>query len=80
MKTARFGPKRLVLFQEIGRVKNFYHSPARIVDCVSKYIFLILKTTTATTVRIQRAKDSKEENRIPVDTMISFALCTFIYF
>ena len=36
----------MVLFLEIGRGGgggNFYHSPARTVECVSKYTFLILK-------------------------------------
>ena len=36
-------PKKVVLFQEIGRVKKNFHSPARIVECVSEYIFLISK-------------------------------------
>ena len=35
--------KKVVLNPEIGRVKNFYHSPARIVKCLSEYIFLIKK-------------------------------------
>ena len=34
-------PKKVVLFPEIGRVKFFYHSHDRIVECVSEYIFLI---------------------------------------
>ena len=33
-----FRPKKVVLFPEIDRVKNFYHSADRIVEYVSKYI------------------------------------------
>ena len=35
--------KKLVLFPEIGRVKFFYHSPARIAEYVSEYTFLSSK-------------------------------------
>ena len=38
------GHKKVVLFPEIGRVKFFYHSPVRIVECVSECTFLIKKT------------------------------------
>ena len=37
--------KKVVLFPEIGPVKIFYHSPARIVECVSEYIFNFKKKT-----------------------------------
>ena len=46
--------KKVVLFPEISRVKMFYHSPARIVECVSVYIFSISKNK----------QESKEEKRI----------------
>ena len=32
--------KKVVLFPEIGRVKFFCHLPARMVGCVSEYIFI----------------------------------------
>ena len=38
-------PKKIVLFPKIGRVKFFCYSPARIVGCVSEYIFFVLKNT-----------------------------------
>ena len=37
-------PKKVVFFPDISRVKLiFYHLPARIVECLSQYIFLTLK-------------------------------------
>ena len=43
----RLSQKRVVLFPETGRVKKFYYSPARIIECVSEYIFLISKNKQA---------------------------------
>ena len=40
--------KKVALFPEIGRIKIFYHSPTRIVECASEYIFLISKKTEQT--------------------------------
>ena len=44
----------------------FYHSSARVVECVSEYVFLILKTDKyAKKTRTQKkAKETKEEKRI----------------
>ena len=39
----KLGQKKVVLFPEIGRMKIFYHSPARLIECVSKYTVLIWK-------------------------------------
>ena len=33
----------VVFFPEIGQVKIFYHSPVRLIECVSEYTFLISK-------------------------------------
>ena len=62
-----------------------YHSPARIVECLLEYIFLISykkKQTTAT--RKKKPKETKEEKRISVQNLTGydnivceFALCTF---
>ena len=50
-------PKKVVLFQEIGRVKKIFHSPARIVECVSEYIFLISKNKKKTKKSTKKAKE-----------------------
>ena len=54
-----WGQTKVVLFPQIGRVKNFCHSPARIVECVSEYTFLISKNNKQT-----KAKETKDERRI----------------
>ena len=58
--------KKVVLFPEIDRVKNFYHSLARIVECASEYQFLITKNKLATTKNknTKKAKETKGEKRI----------------
>ena len=49
-------------------MKIFYYSPARIVECVSEYIFLISKNKQAkkskTKQEYKKAKETKEEKRI----------------
>ena len=63
------GPKKVVLFAAIGRVKDFYHSPAHIVECVSEYIFLISKNKrkskqkTKQKTRIQKKQEKPNEKR-----------------
>ena len=58
--------KKVTLFPEIDRVKNFYHLTARIVECVlSEYAFLISRNKQTTTkIRTKKAKQTKEENKI----------------
>ena len=41
-----------------------YHSPARIVECVSEYTFLISKNNKQTKQEKKKAKETKEEKRI----------------
>ena len=38
----------------------FFHSPVRIVECVSEYIFLIKITTTTTTTTKNKKTKAKE--------------------
>ena len=78
--------KKVALFPEIGRIKIFYHSPTRIVECVSEYIFLISKKTNKQTRR-QKANETKDKKRISVenltghaDIVCEFVLCTFNLF
>ena len=56
------------MFPEIGWVKLFYNSPARIVERLSEYIFLISKnnkqTNKQTKQESKKAKETKEEKRI----------------
>ena len=48
------GQKKVALFPEIGEIL-FYHSPARIAECVSEYILLISKNRqTWKKTRIQK--------------------------
>ena len=58
--------KKVALFPEIDRVKSFYHSPARIVECASECQFLITKNkqTTTKNKNAKKAKETKEEKRI----------------
>ena len=49
-------PQKVVLFRKSARWKKFYDSPARIVKCVSEYIFLISKN-------IKQKKASKNRKR-----------------
>ena len=77
-------PKKVVLFSEIGRVKNFLsftrpHSRM----CIRIYIFN-LKTKQKTTTRRQKPKETKKGKRISVenltgydDIVCEFVLCTF---
>ena len=65
------GPKKVVLFAAIDRVKDFCHSPARIVECVSEYIFLISKNKRKSKKKskkknknTKKARETKGEKRI----------------
>ena len=51
-------PKKVVLFPEIGRMKNY--SLARIVKCVSEYMFLISKKQTKKEKKYKNTKKEKE--------------------
>ena len=68
----------------------FYHSPARIVECVSEYIFFSKKSnqkkqkTKEQNEKTKKCKETKEEKRISMenlkgydDIVCEFALCTF---
>ena len=57
--------QKVVLFPEIDRMKNFYHSPTRIVGCASRYAFLSSKNIKQTTKKqSKKAKETNEEKRI----------------
>ena len=68
-------PKKVVLSPDISQVKFiFYHLPARIVECVSQYIFLTLK----------KKETKRKEKKISVGNLAGydnivceFALSTF---
>ena len=49
-------------------MKIFYYSPARIVECVSEYIFLISKNKQAKKAKqsknTKKANETKEKKRI----------------
>ena len=67
-----------MLFPEIGRVKFFYHSPARIVECVSNYIFLISGKKRQKALETKEEKITSAENLAGYDDIVcEFALCTF---
>ena len=76
-------PKKVVLYPEIGRVKFFYHSPARMVKCISKYIFKKNKKQKRKK-KTKKANNTEEEKRIYVeyitrydDILREFSLCIF---
>ena len=56
------------MFPEIRRRKKILSLPARIVECVSEYIFLISKNKQAKKAQksknTKKAKETKEERRI----------------
>ena len=53
------GPKKAVLFPEIGRVKFLDHSPARIFKCAS--IFNFKKQTSKKNKNTKEAKETKKK-------------------
>ena len=59
------------MFPEIGRIKIFYHSPARIAEFVSEYIFLIFKKKQKK-ARRQKEKETKEEKIISVENLTRY--------
>ena len=68
------GQKKIVLFLKIDGVKNFYHSPAHIVECISEYIFLIKKKKQTKKIKKKR----NVENLTGYDDIVcEFVLCTF---
>ena len=63
-------PKKSSLVSENQPVK-FYHSPARIVQCVSEYIFQFQKTNKqAKNKNTKKEKETKEERRIPQENRL----------
>ena len=71
----------------------FYRSPARIVECVSEYIFFSKKSNKKKTKtkeqneKTKKCKETKEEKRISMenlkgynDIVCEFSLCTFNLF
>ena len=63
------------MFPETGRVKIFYYSPARIVECVSEYIFLISENKQAKkkakqSKNTKKAKQTKEKKRISAENRL----------
>ena len=56
--------KKVVLFPKIGWVNFFYHSPARIVKCISEYTFFIwrnIKQTNKQTNKKQKNQKKQEK-------------------
>ena len=55
-------------------MKKIYYSPARIVECVSEYIFLISKNKQAKKAKqsknTKKAKKTKEKKRISVENRL----------
>ena len=61
--------KKVFLFPEIGQVKNFYHSPGRMVEYVSEYIIFNFKKQTykqkeKKKKKKKKQKETKKEKRI----------------
>ena len=67
------------MFPETGRVKKFYYSPARIVECVSEYIFLISKNKQAKKTKAKQvykqAKETKEKKIISAENRLKKLIC-----
>ena len=85
------GQKKVLLFLEIGEWTFFYHSLARIVECVSEYIFFIKKKEKIKdnnkNNKKTKSKETKEEKIIYVENLTRYddivcesALCTFNLF
>ena len=55
-------------------MKKIYYSPARIVECVSEYIFLTSKNKQAKKAKqsknTKKAKKTKEKKRISVENRL----------
>ena len=84
---------KVAMSPEIGQVKIFYHSPVRIVECVSElYIFNYKKQHTHTRThththththkiktRRQKTKETKEEKRISAEKLRGYEdiICQF---
>ena len=56
-------PKKVFLFPEINQVKKCYHSPARIIKCVSEYAFLISKNNNNTNKKHKNQEKRKINKR-----------------
>ena len=63
------------MFLEIGRVKNFYHIPARIVEWISEYIFLISKNKQKVNKNTTKSKETKEKKRTSVENRLKKYIC-----
>ena len=77
------GQKKVVLFPESVGWKNFYHSPAHIIECVSQYVFLIKKKQQQKNKYLRRQEAKKLKKGISVENLTGydnifceFALCT----
>ena len=59
----KVGPKkRLSCFRKSAGCKFFHHLPARIVECVSEYIFFV--SNKKKQMQKQKAKETKENRKI----------------
>ena len=69
--------KKVFLFPKIGRVKIFYHSPARTVKCVLEYIFLISKNkeTSKKQRKRKKEKETKKEKNIYPENQLKKEIC-----
>ena len=61
-------PKKVLLFPEIGRLKNFYHLPARIVESVSEYIFFVSNKKTFTDTKTKETKENRKTKETKEET------------
>ena len=68
------GPKKAVLFPEIGRVKFFDHSPARIVKCASIFN-LKRQTNKQKKTRIQMKQKKLKKKRIVPENRSKKQIC-----
>ena len=69
-------PKKVVLFPEIGRMKFFYRSPVRIVECTSEYTFLVSKNNEQTSKKKNKTQ-TKEAKR---NFLVSFPEIRVFFF
>ena len=70
--------KKVFLFPKIGRVKIFFHSPARTVKCVLEFIFLISKnkeTSKKTKKTEKRKRNLKRKKYISGKSIKKRNLC-----
>ena len=68
------GPKKAVLFPEIGRVKFLDHSPARIFKCASIFNFK-KQTNKQKKQEYKRSKRNQKKKRIVPENRLKKQIC-----